>query len=448
MLLHFGSKPTLVVSSPDAAREIMKTHDLIFSSRPNSSFGRRLMYNHKDIGSAPYGDYWRQVRKICVLQLLSTKRVQSLQQVREEEVKEMMENIKRSCSNSPTFSALVDLREVLMSLTNDIICRVALGKKYGGEEGSGRRFRKMMIELGYLLGVFNVGDFIPWLSWVNYVIGLEERVEKLFAEIDSFLDEVIEDHIHGKRGEYVGNYDADDGGKDFVDFLLRIQQDKNAEITLGREHIKGIVMDMFAAGTDTSTSLLEWTIARLLKHPEVMKEVQKEVRGVAFATGREFIEEDDIEQMHYLKAVIKEMLRLHPPLPLLVPRESTEETKIKGYDIPAKTIVIINAWAIGRDPTSWDDPEEFKPKRFFNDASSIDFKGHDFQLIPFGAGRRGCPGTHFAIAIIELALANLLHKFDWALPNGANGEALDITESPGLSIHLKSPLLAVATPHY
>ncbi|XP_043688631.1 cytochrome P450 736A117-like isoform X1 [Telopea speciosissima] len=367
--------------------------------------------------------------------------------MREEETKVIIENIQRSCSNSPSFSALVDLSEVLMSLSNDITCRVALGKKYGGEEGGDRRFRKMIIEFGYLLGVFNVGDFIPWLSWVNYVIGLEERVEKIFAEIDAFLDEVIEDHIHGKRREY-GDYDADGGGNDFVDFLLRIQQDKSAEITLGREHIKGIVMDMFAVGTDTSTTLLEWTMARLLKHPEVMKEVQKEVRGVAFATGREFIEEDDIEQMHYLKAVIKEMLRLHPPLPLLVPRESTEETKIKGYDIPAKTIVIINAWAIGRDPTSWDDPEEFKPKRFFNDASSIDFKGHDFQLIPFGAGRRGCPGTHFAIAIIELALANLLHKFDWALPNGANGEALDITESPGLSIHLKSPLLAVATPHY
>ncbi|XP_043688633.1 cytochrome P450 736A117-like [Telopea speciosissima] len=448
MLLHFGSKPTLVVSSPDAAREIMKTHDLIFSSRPTSSFGRRLLYNHKDIGFAPYGEYWRQVRKICVLQLLSMKRVQSFQPVREEETKVMIENIKRSCSNSPSSSALVDLCEMLMSLTNDIICRVALGKKYGGEEGGGRRFRKMIIEFGYLLGVFNVGDFIPWLGWVNYVLGLEERVEKNFAEIDSFLDEVIEDHIHGKRTEYVGNYNADGGDQDFVDFLLQIQQDKSAEITLGREHIKAIVLDMFVAGTDNPQSLLEWTMARLLKHPKVMEEVQKEVRGVAFTIGSKNIKEDDIEQMHYLKAVIKETLRMHPPAPLMVPHESTKEAKIKGYDIPAKTTVIINAWAIGRDPASWDDPEEFKPKRFFNDASSIDFKGHDFQLIPFGAGRRGCPGTHFAIAVVEVALANLLHKFDWALPNGANGEALDLTESPGLSIHLKAPLLAVATPHY
>ncbi|XP_042513210.1 cytochrome P450 736A117-like [Macadamia integrifolia] len=448
MLLHFGSKPTLVVSSPDAAREILKTHDLIFSSRPDSSFPRRLLYNHKDIAFAPYGEYWRQVRKICVLQLLSMKSVQSFQPVREEETKAMIKNIQKSCSSLPSFSALVDLSEVLLSLTNDITCRVALGKKYGGEEGCGKRFKKMIDEFVYLLGVFNVGDFITWLGWVNYVIGLEERVEKNFAEIDSFLDQVIEDHIHGKRKKNGDHNDADGGGQDFVDFLLRVQQDETAEITLGRDHLKGIIMDMFSAGTETTSTLLEWTMARLLKHPEVMNEVQKEIRRVASATGRAYIIEDDIEEMHYLKAVIKETLRLHPPGPLLIPRESTKDAKIKGYDIPAKTTVIINAWAIGRDPASWDDPEEFKPKRFCNDTSSIDFKGHDFQLIPFGAGRRGCPGTHFASAVVELALANLLHKFDWALPNGANGDALDDTEAPGLSCRLKSPLLAIATTYY
>ncbi|KAJ4975835.1 hypothetical protein NE237_000941 [Protea cynaroides] len=424
----------------------MKTNDLIFSSRPDSSFVRRLLYNHKDVAFPPYGEYWRQVRKICVLQLLNAKRVQSFQPVREEETKAMIESIERSCSSSPSFSALVNLSEVLMSLTNDITCRVALGKKYGGKEGSGKRFRKMITEFGYLIGVFNIGDFIPWLAWVNYVVGLEQRVGKNFQEIDSFLDKVIEDHIHGKRRKDTSDNDVDGGDQDFVEFLLQIQQDKSADITIGKENIKGIVLDMFVAGTDTSLTLLEWAMARLLKHPEVMEEVQKEVRGVACATGKTNITEDHIEQMYYLKAVIKETLRLHPPLPLLVPRESTEDAKIYGYDIPTKTTVIINAWAIGRDPASWDDPDQFKPKRFLNEASSIDFMGHDFQFIPFGAGRRGCPGIHFAISSVGLALASLLHKFDWALPNGANGEDLDLTEAPGLTSHLKSPLLAVATP--
>ncbi|XP_043701811.1 cytochrome P450 736A117-like [Telopea speciosissima] len=205
---------------------------------------------------------------------------------------------------------------------------------------------------------------------------------------------------------------------------------------------------MFSGGTDTSSVLLLWTMAELLRHPEVMKEIQEEVRGVA--RGEAIITEDDIEQMHYLKAVIKEALRMHPPVPLLVPRESTENSKIQGFDIPAKTTVIINAWAIGRDPVSWDEPDKFKPKRFLNDAttSNIDFMGHDFQLIPFGAGRRGCPGIQFAITIVELALASLLFKFDWALPNRVSGEDLDMTETPGIMCHLKSPLLAVATPHF
>ncbi|XP_043701809.1 cytochrome P450 71A1-like [Telopea speciosissima] len=447
MLLHLGSKPTLVVSSADAAREIMKTHDLIFSSRPDTNFGRRLSFDCKDIAVTPYGEYWRQVRRICVLHLLSTKRVQSLRPVREEETRAMTEKIQSSCSSSPSFSALVNLSEVLMSLTNDITSRVALGKKYGGDEGGGQRFKEMMRELGYLLGVFNVGDFIPWLGWVNFVNGLEKRVEKNFIERDSFMNQVIEDHTNEKRKKEYGDDADDSGGKDFVGSLLKIQQDNNAEIALGRDNIKAIVMDMFTGGTDTSNVLIQWTMAELLKHPEVMKEIQKELRGVA--RGEAIITEDDIEQMHYLKAVIKESVRLHPPNPLLIPRESMENVKIQGFDIPAKTTVIINAWAIGRDSVSWDEPEKFNPKRFLNDAtSSIDFRGHDFQLIPFGAGRRGCPGTQFAITIVELALANLLHKFDWILPNGASGEDLDTTEAPGITCHLNSPLLAVATPHF
>ncbi|XP_042477832.1 cytochrome P450 71A1-like [Macadamia integrifolia] len=441
MLLYFGSKPTLVVSSADAAREIMKTHDLIFSSRPNTNFGRRISYDFKDIAFTPYSDYWREVRKICVLQLLSMKRVQSYRPVREEETIAMIEKIQSSCSSSPSFSALVNLSEVLMSLSNDIICRVALGKKYGG----GWRFKEMMRELGYLLGVFNVADFIPWLGWVNYVNGLEKRVEKLFVEIDSFLDHVIEDHKHGHREKDYGD-DAGSGGQDFVDFLLQIQKDKNAEIAIERDNIKAIVLDMFVGGTDTSNVLPQWTMAELLRHPEIMKEVQEEVRGVT--KGKANITEDDIEHMHYLKAVIKEALRLHPPVPLLVPRELMETVNIQGFDIPAKTTVIVNASAIGRDPVSWDDPEKFEPKRFLNGASSVDFRGHNFQLIPFGAGRWGCPGTQFAIVVVELALASLLHKFDWALPNGASGKDLDITEAYGIICHLKSPLVAVATPHF
>ncbi|XP_021749604.1 cytochrome P450 71A6-like [Chenopodium quinoa] len=180
----------------------------------------------------------------------------------------------------------------------------------------------------------------------------------------------------------------------------------------------------------------------LLRNPRVMEELQKEVRGIG---NKDHITEDDLEKMKYLEAVIKETLRLHPPIPLLVPRESTQDVRIMGYYIAARTLVFFNVWAIQRDPITWQEPEEFRPERFLH--SSIDFKGQDFELIPFGGGRRICPGISFTIANIKLVFANLVHKFDWKLPVGVKGETMDMSESTGLTIHRKTPLLAVASPH-
>ena len=199
---------------------------------------------------------------------------------------------------------------------------------------------------------------------------------------------------------------------------------------------------MFGAGTDTTTSILGWMMTELLKHPIVMQKLQAEVRNVV--GDRTHITKDDLSSMHYLKAVIKETFRLHPPLPLLIPRESIQDTKVMGYDIGIGTQIIVNAWAIARDPSYWDQPEEFQPERFLN--SSIDVKGHDFQLIPFGAGRRSCPGLMFSMAMIELVIANLVHQFNWEIPSGVVGDqTMDMTETIGLSVHRKFPLVAVAS---
>ena len=200
---------------------------------------------------------------------------------------------------------------------------------------------------------------------------------------------------------------------------------------------------MFAAGTDTTHTVMNWAMTKLLRHPKILEKLQTEARQVA--QGKPEITEDDLDKMDYLKAVIKETLRLHTPIPLLVPRESTQHVKLMGYDIPAGTRVMVNAWAIARDPSLWNQPEEFQPERFLN--STIDFRGFNFELIPFGAGRRGCPGTTFAVAVNELALAKLVHKFDFALPDGVEPKDLDMSESTGLTIHRKNPLFAVAIPH-
>lgn len=200
---------------------------------------------------------------------------------------------------------------------------------------------------------------------------------------------------------------------------------------------------MFAAGTDTTYTSLEWIIAELVKNPKVLKKVQEEARGIA--VGKSMITEDKLHQMKYLTAVIKEALRLHPPAPLLMPRESTKSTKIYGYDIPAKTRVIVNAWAIGRDPNSWEEAEKFQPERFMDggNKSHVDFRGHHFELIPFGAGRRICPGINFAISNAECTIANLVHRFEWKMPDGVD---IDMDEGHGLTVVKKTPLLLVSTP--
>ncbi|XP_020249837.1 cytochrome P450 71A1-like isoform X2 [Asparagus officinalis] len=311
-----------------------------------------------------------------------------------------------------------------------------MGRKYLGEEGEGYNFGEMLKELLTLAGSFPVRDFIPWLGWLDILSGLDARVRKCSREFDGFLERVIDEHKHYKVSSR-----NDEEESNFVDVLLSLnEKDGMAGISLTRDNMKAIILDMFAAGTDTTYTVIEWVMAELIKNPDVMKRVQEEVRGITLCSGE--IKEESIDRMKYLKAVIKETLRLHPPVPLLVPRETMEEVELQGYHIPAGTRVIVNAWAIGRDPRSWDKPEEFYPERFVN--CDIDFKGQDFMLIPFGAGRRGCPGIEFAMATIEITLAHLLGHFDWELADEMQGEVLDMSESPGLTAPKRSSLVLVA----
>lgn len=203
---------------------------------------------------------------------------------------------------------------------------------------------------------------------------------------------------------------------------------------------------MFAAGTDTTFITLDWAMTELMMNPMAMEKAQNEVRGVL--GERRVVLESDLHNLQYMKAIIKEVFRLHSPAPVLVPRESMEDVTIDGYKIPAKTRVYVNAWAIGRDKESWEDAETFKPERFLGRDMNIDFKGKDFELIPFGAGRRGCPAITFAIAVIELALAQLLHSFDWELPLGISAKDLDLTDVFGISMHRRDHLYVVAKPHF
>ncbi|KAG5536998.1 hypothetical protein RHGRI_024437 [Rhododendron griersonianum] len=440
MLLHFGSAPVLVVSSAFAAREIMKTHDLIFSSRPKLSIPSRLLYDSKDVLFSPYGEYWRQLRSICVIHLLSNKRVQSFRDVRKEETALMIDEI-RSQSRSSS-SSLVNMTRVLMSLTSNIVCRASLGRKYDGG-GEGKKFTEVMGGLGKLLGVSNVRDYIPWLAWINSITGLDAKVDKAAKGMDEFLEGVVEERMNRCQRENGGSGSCDsEETQGFVDILLEIQRENATGCSpVHRDTVKALVLDMLGAGTDTTSGTLVWTMAELLRHPQVMKKLQHEVREIA--RGKPNVTDDDLDKMHYLKAVMKEGLRIRTPLPLLAPRESIQDARVMGYDIAAGSQVLINAWAISRDPLTWEDPEEFRPERFLN--SSVDLKGHDFEYVPFGAGRRGCPGILFAMNVNELALANVVHSFDLSLPSG---EDLDMSEVISLTVYKKTPLIVVATPSF
>lgn len=200
---------------------------------------------------------------------------------------------------------------------------------------------------------------------------------------------------------------------------------------------------MFGAGTDTTYTTLLWTMAELMRNPKVMKKAQVEVRSV-IGHNQKHISDKEIDRMPYLKAIIKESLRLNTSVPRLIPRETTQDIELLSFHIPKGTRVIVNAWAIARDPRSWENPAEFMPERFLD--SDVDFRGQDFRFIPFGAGRRSCPGAGFAIPTVELALASLLHHFDWEMPKGMEAEVLDMTESPGISLHKKTGLVLVAKP--
>ncbi|XXG72385.1 hypothetical protein AAC387_Pa07g1493 [Persea americana] len=424
--LKLGCLPALVVSSAKYAREVMKYKDLEFCSRPSFFSQKRLSYNFLDIAFAPYGAYWREMRKVSIVELFSTKRTQSFRFIREEEVARMITSISKSSSKP------INLSDMLMTLASNIICRAAFGKYYTGEGSEMGDFNRVFGETQAMFVAFFVVDFIPWLGWIDKINGQHARLEKNFYELDDFYEKVIEEHLDPKRDKLEQ--------EDFVDVLIHVQKD----LKLTRDNIKAILMNILVAGTDTGSATLTWAMTELVKNPKVLKKAQDEVRRVIGRKNK--VEESDILQLQYLKLVVKETFRLHPPTPLLLPRETIRHCKIDGYDILPKTLVFINAQAIGRDPDCWQHPNEFMPERFM--GNEIDYKGQHFEFIPFGAGRRICPGMLFGTTSVELALANLLYLFNWELPSGTNIEDLDMSEAPGITTHKKYGLLLVATNYY
>ncbi|XP_038686537.1 premnaspirodiene oxygenase-like [Tripterygium wilfordii] len=429
MHLQLGEVSTIVISAPEFAKEVMKTHDIIFASRPYVLAAEILLYNFSDIGFAPYGEYWRQMRKICTMELFSGKRVQAMRWIRDEEVSELVKSISSKSRSE------INLTEMLICSTYLITSMATFGGSYKRHE----KFVPLVKQIAEVLGGFSLADVFPSIKFFRTIVLMKTQLERMHHEVDEILESLIIEKKGNKsridsNGEVV---------KDLIDVLLNLQEHGEFQFPLTTENIKGIILDIFIAGSETSSSTVEWTMSELLKNPRVMAKAQAEVRQVFDRKG--CVDEARIEELEFMKLVIKETLRLHPPLPLILPRECREKCQILGYDIPVKTQIIINAFAIGRDPRYWIDAEKFSPERFVN--SSIDFKGNNFEFIPFGSGRRMCPGISFGLANVELTLANLLYHFDWKLPNNIKPQELDMTERFGIEVRRKNDLYLIPIPY-
>ncbi|XP_051133614.1 salviol synthase-like [Andrographis paniculata] len=417
MHLQLGQVSIVIISSAEAAQEVLKTHDIIFANRPWLVSTSILFYKQTDIAFSPYGDHWRQLRKICAMELLSTKRVQSFQPLREKETSSMCKWLASKEGTS------INLTEKIYSATCDVLMQVTFGRMTKELSAYIARIQ----EFNDLASEFSWEDFYPSIRLFRLFNTLRSRANKLHKIIDGILENIINEHkaanLESKRQE------------DLVDVLLKYNGEGH-EHHLTIDSVKAVLQDMINGGFDSSAATTDWAMAEMLKHPTVLKKAQDEVRRVFNNKG--LIDESSFNELKYLKLVIKETLRLHPAGPLLLPRQSSKPCEIHGYKLPSNTRVLVNAWSIGRNPKYWKEPDRFVPERFLD--NQVDYKANNFEYIPFGAGRRICPGMTFGLANVEHPLAMLLYHFDWVLPDGMKPENLDMADASSLVARRKNPL--------
>ncbi|XP_020212857.1 flavonoid 3'-monooxygenase [Cajanus cajan] len=437
MHLCLGFVDVIVVASSSVAEQFLKIHDSNFSNRPPNAGAKYIAYNYQDMVFAPYGPRWRLLRKITSVHLFSGRAMEEFRHLREEEVGRLTRNLASSDSKA------VNLGQLLNVCTTNALGRVVIGRRVfddgnGGCDHRADEFKAMVVELMVLAGVFNIGDFIPSLEWLD-LQGVQAKMKKLHKRFDAFLTSIVEEHKSSSS--------KSEKHKDLLSTLLSLRNvpdDDGNQLT--DTEIKALLLNMFTAGTDTSSSTTEWAIAELIRNPRILAQVQQEMDRVV---GRERnVKEEDLAHLPYLQAVIKETFRLHPSTPLSLPRVASESCEIFGYHIPKGATVLVNVWAIARDPKEWADPLEFRPERFLpgGEKPDVDVRGNDFEVIPFGAGRRICAGLSLGLRMVQLLTATLAHSFDWELENGLNPEKLNMDEAYGLTLQRAVPLLVHPRP--
>ncbi|VVA18696.1 PREDICTED: cytochrome P450 [Prunus dulcis] len=436
--VKIGIHSALVISTWEAAKDCFTTNDIAVSSRPARLGIKHLSYNYAMFGFSPYGTYWREIRKLTSLELLSNRRLELLRNVRASEVEMSLKELYTLWSNRKEGPGelLVDMKQWFGGLTLNVIFRMIAGKRCfmngdSSEEKEARRWQKAMGEFFHFLGLFLLGDAVPWLSWLD-LGGQQKAMKRTAKELDSILAEWLEEH---KQKRTKGK------DQDFIDVMLSAIDGANVAGFDADTVIKATCLTMISGGSDTTMVTLTWALSLLLNNRQVLKKVYEELDQ--HVGKSRLLNESDINNLVYLSATIKEAMRLCPPGPLSVQREFREDCTVEGYQVPKGTWLLVNLWKIQTDPRVWADPMEFKPERFLTTHKDVDVRGQQFELMPFGTGRRVCPGISLGLQTTLLTLASFLHSFEVTTRGNA---AVDMTGSPGLTNRKLTPLDVLIKP--
>ncbi|KAF6142393.1 hypothetical protein GIB67_033820 [Kingdonia uniflora] len=421
VFLQLGSRPVLVVSSPSATEECLAKNDITFANRPNLQIGKYVGNNYTTLVWASYGHNWRNLRRIATLEIFSSHRQQMFKDIRAGEIRSMIKSIVQK-ENDDQYR-VVDMKSTFSNLTLNSMMMMIAGKRYYGknvqEVDKARKFREIVTESLSQSGASNPLDFLPFLKWIGFN-GITKGSVKLKEVRDKFMQDLIEEHRGLRRG---CEYEKEKKKPCLIDVLLSLQEKEPQNYT--DETIQGTVWVLLAASTDTSTGTMEWAMSLLMNNPKVIKKAQIEIDA---NVGQErLLDESDMANLPYLHCIVAETLRMYPPGPLLIPHESSEECVVQGYTIPSGTMLLVNLWAIHNDPKLWVEPNKFRPERF----EGLQGVRDGFKMMPFGTGRRGCPGENVAMRVMGLALGSLLQCFEW---ERMGEELVDMTEGNGITM--------------
>ncbi|CAN1747933.1 Geraniol 8-hydroxylase [Linum perenne] len=428
--LKFGQLTTVVASSPAVAKEILQKHDQVLSDRQLTQAFCANDHHEFAVTLLPGGPKWRNLRKVCNMYLFTTQKLDSNQDLRRKIIQEVLEGVRRNASKGKA----ADVRGAAFRASFSTLSTTILSLDLANEDSKDAlEFKESTRGIMDECGNPNLGDYFPVLGLID-LQGIHKRMKTHSTKVLNLFGRIIDERLEKRKSEgYVTS-------NDMLDTLLDMNEEKREDF-MDTDIIKHLFFDLFVAGTDTTSSTLEWAMVELLRNPDKLTKARDELHQT-IGKGNH-LEESDISRLPYLQAVIKETFRLHPSLPLLVPRKAGVDVEINGFTIPKGAQILINVWAMGRDPTIWEDPTSFMPERFI--GSNIDVRGNSFDLIPFGGGRRICLGLPLATRMLHMMLGSLVHWFDWKLEDGVEPESMDMEEKFGISLQKAKPLFAVPT---